>query len=56
MSEDTRRRTRVVGVFPDGESALNLAAARLRYMAGSAWSTRRYLNMKLIEEGTDVVA
>jgi hypothetical protein len=46
----------VVGVFPDGESTLNLAAGRLRYMAGSAWSTRRYLNMKLLEEGTDVVA
>jgi putative transposase len=46
----------VVGVFLDGESALNLAADRLRYMAGSAWSTRRYLNMKLIEEATDAVA
>ena len=56
LLREIRRRTRVVGVFPDGESALNLAAARLRYMAGSAWSTRRYLNMKLIEEGTDVVA
>ena len=56
LLREIRHRTRVVGVFPDGESALNLAAARLRYMAGSAWSTRRYLNMKLIEEGTDVVA
>jgi len=31
----------------DGVSSLNLAGARLRYIAGSAWSTRRYLTMKL---------
>jgi transposase-like protein len=28
---EIRRRTRVVGAFPDGQSALNLAAARRRY-------------------------
>ena len=39
---EIRRRTRVVGAFPDGQSCLNLAAARLR--AGSAWSTKRYMN------------
>jgi putative transposase len=33
---EIRRRTRVVGAFPDGQSCLNLAAARLRYIAGSA--------------------
>ena len=42
---ETRRRTRVVGAFPDGESAFNLAAARLRHIAGSRWSTERYLDM-----------
>jgi transposase-like protein len=36
---EIRRRTRVVGAFPDGQSALNLAAARLRHIAGTAWST-----------------
>ncbi|MBM3547399.1 MAG: IS256 family transposase, partial [Alphaproteobacteria bacterium] len=41
-----RRRTRVVGAFPDGQSCLNLAAARLRYIAGSAWSARCYMNMR----------
>src|SRR5262245_18089617 len=30
---EIRRRTRVVGAFPDGQSALNLAAARLRYIS-----------------------
>ena len=30
---EIRRRTRVVGAFSDGQSALNLAAARLRHIA-----------------------
>jgi hypothetical protein len=33
---EIRRRTRVVGAFPDGHSALNLAAAKLRHIAGNA--------------------
>jgi transposase-like protein len=44
---EIRRRTRVVGAFPDGQSALNLAAARLRHIADTAWSTKRYLNIEL---------
>jgi putative transposase len=40
-----RRRTRVVG-----QSALNLAAARLRQIAGTAWSTKRYLNIELLKD------
>jgi len=45
---EIRRRTRVVGSFPDGQSALNLAAARLRHIAGTEWSTKRYLSMDLL--------
>ena len=47
---EIRRRSRVVGAFPDGQSALNLAAARLRYIAGSEWSTKRYLSMELLKD------
>ena len=47
---EIRRRTRVVGAFPDGQSALNLAAARLRHIAGSAWSSKRYLNIELLKD------
>ena len=43
------RRTRVVGAFPDGQSCLNLAAARLRHIAGTQWSTRKYINMALLQ-------
>ncbi len=34
---EIRRRTRVVGSFPDGRSALMLAAGRLRYISGGRW-------------------
>ena len=47
---EIRRRTRVVGAFPDGQSALNLAAARQRHIAGTAWSTKRYLNIELLKD------
>ena len=46
IMREIRRRTRVVGAFPDGQSCLNLAAARLRHIAGTAWSTKRYMNMQ----------
>lgn len=45
IMKEIRRRTKVVGAFPDGQSCLNLAAARLRHIAGSKWSTRKYMNM-----------
>jgi len=35
LMKEIRRRTRVVGAFPDGKSCLNLAAARLRHVAGT---------------------
>jgi transposase-like protein len=47
---EIRRRTRVVGTFPDGESALNLAAARLRHIAGTHCSTRRYLDLQTLHD------
>ena len=50
LMREIRRRTRVVGAFPDGQSALNLAAARLRHIAATKWSTKRYLNMKLLKQ------
>lgn len=56
VMREIRRRTRVVGAFPDGESALNLAAARLRHIAGTKWSSRRYLDMDLLARQTLEVA
>ena len=48
IMREIRRRTRVVGAFPDGKSALMLAAARLRHIAGTQWGTKRYLRMDLL--------
>ena len=45
IMREIRRRTRVVGAFPDGNSALMLCAARLRHIAGTKWGTRKYLLM-----------
>ena len=50
IMREIRRRSRVVGCFPDGNSALMLAAARLRYIAGTRWGARRYMNMKRLQE------
>lgn len=45
ITKEIRRRTRVVGAFPDGQSCLNLAAARLRHIAAGIWSAREYMSM-----------
>jgi putative transposase len=50
LLREIRRRTRVVGAFPDGQSALNLAAARLRHVAGTASSTKKHLNTELLKD------
>jgi transposase-like protein len=50
LNREVRRRTRVVGSFPDGRSALMLVAARLRHVAGTRWGTRRYLDMSRLRE------
>ena len=45
LNREIRRRTRVVGCFPDGDSALMLVCARIRYVTANEWSSRRYLDM-----------
>jgi transposase-like protein len=50
IMREIRRRTRVVGSFPDGNSALMLVAARLRHISGTKWGTRRYLDTDLMKD------
>ncbi len=50
IMREIRRRTNVVGAFPDGNSALMLVSARLRHIAGTKWSHKRYLNMQRLRE------
>lgn len=50
LNREIRRRTRVVGTFPDGKSALMLVAARLKHIAESEWGSRRYLDVSMLKE------
>ncbi len=50
INKEIRRRTRVVGSFPDAQSALMLVAARLRHIMTSKWGSVRYMNMDLLFE------
>lgn len=48
INREIRRRSRVVGAFPDGNAALMLVAARLRHISGTKWGSRKYLDMSLL--------
>ena len=45
-NREIRRRTRAIGAFPDGNSALMLVCARLRHVAASEWGSKRYMDME----------
>ena len=53
LNREIRRRTRVVGAFPDGNSALMLVCARLRHVAATQWGSKKYMNMKHLEAALD---
>ena len=55
LNREIRRRTRVVGTFPDGNSALMLVCARLRHVAGTQWGNKKYMSMKHLETLADHV-
>ncbi|WP_394523286.1 IS256 family transposase [Lacrimispora sp. JR3] len=50
LNREIKRRTRAIGTFPDGQSALMLVCARLRHVAGTQWGTKRYMNMEHLKE------
>ena len=49
LNREIRRRTRVVGTFPDGNSAIMLVCARLRHAAGTQGGGKKYMSMKHLE-------
>ena len=53
LNREIRRRTRVVGYFPDGNSALMLVCARLRHVVGTQWGNKKYINMKHLETAVE---
>ena len=48
--KEVRRRTKVIGAFPDGQSALMLVGARLRHVTTTKWGTVKYMNMDHLME------
>lgn len=50
VNREIKRRTRSIGTFPDGQSALMPVCARLRYVSGTDWRKKRYLNMEHLFE------
>lgn len=56
LNREIRKRTRVVGCFPDGNSALMLVCARLRHVAGTQWGNKKYMNMKHLEAAAEDVS
>ncbi len=50
LNREIWRRTRAIGAFPDGNSALMLVCARLRHVAGTKWGAKRYMNMGHLQE------
>ena len=53
LNREIKRRTKAIGAFPDGQSALMLVCARLRHVAGTQWGTRRYMNMEHLSKLED---
>jgi transposase-like protein len=50
LNREIKRRTKAIGAFPDGQSALMLVCARLRHVAGTQWGVRCYMNMEHLSE------
>ena len=50
LNREIKRRTKAIGAFPDGNSALMLVCARLRHVAGTEWGAKRYMNMDHLSE------
>ena len=50
IMREIRRRNRVAGCFPDGNSALMLVCARLRHSSFTKWGTRRRMDMSRLRE------
>ena len=56
LNREIRRRTRVVGTFPDGNSALMPVCVQLRHVAGTQRGNKKYMNMKHLEAAFEDVS
>ena len=56
LNKEIRRRTRVVGGFPDSNSALMLVCAGIRYVTSRSWSDRQYMDMSRLDDDPGAAA
>ena len=56
LNKEIRRRTRVVGGFPDSNSALMLVCARIRYVTSRSWSDRQYMDTSRLDDSLGAAA
>ena len=56
LNKEIRRRTRVVGGFPDSDSALMLVCAGIRYVTSRSWSDRRYMDVSRLDDNPGAAA
>ena len=56
LNREIRRRTQMVGTFPDGHSALMLVCAWLRHVVDTQCGNKKYMNMKHLEAALDDVS
>ena len=55
LNRKIKRRTKAIGAFPDGQSALILVCARLRHVAATHGRARCYINMEHLFTAEDVL-
>lgn len=53
LKREIKRRTKAIGAFPEGQSALMLVCARLHHVAATSWGTRRYISMEHLFKAED---
>ena len=56
LNKEIRRRTWVVGGFPDSNSALMLVCAGIRYVTSRSWSDRRYMDTSRLDDNLGAAA
>ena len=56
LNKEIRRCTRVVGGFPDPNSALMLVCARIRYVTSRSWSDRRHMDTSRLDDSLGAAA
>lgn len=55
LIREVRRRTDVVGAFPDGKSALVLVCARLQWVTERSWTKKRYVLMEAFDPNKSIL-